>query len=47
MTAEFPLGKFVCVTGVSSSGKSTLVNETLRPILSKELYRSFAQPLET
>ena len=46
MTAEFPLGKFVCVTGVSGSGKSTLVNETLRPILSKELYRSFAQPLE-
>ena len=46
VTAEFPLGKFVCVTGVSGSGKSTLVNETLRPILSKELYRSFAQPLE-
>ena len=34
------------VTGVSGSGKSTLVNETLRPILSKELYRSFGQPLE-
>ena len=46
VTAEFQLGKFVCVTGVSGSGKSTLVNETLRPILSKELYRSFAQPLE-
>ena len=46
VTAEFPLGKFICVTGVSGSGKSTLVNETLRPILSKELYRSFGQPLE-
>ncbi|MDE6624229.1 MAG: excinuclease ABC subunit UvrA [Alistipes sp.] len=46
VTAEFPLGKFVCVTGVSGSGKSTLVNETLRPILSRELYRSFDQPLE-
>lgn len=43
--AEFPLGKFICVTGVSGSGKSTLVNETLRPVLSKELYRSYAQPL--
>ena len=46
VTAEFPLGKFICVTGVSGSGRSTLVNETLRPILSKELYRSFGQPLE-
>jgi len=46
VTVEFPLGKFICVTGVSGSGKSTLVNETLRPILSKELYRSFGQPLE-
>ncbi len=44
--AEFPLGKFICVTGVSGSGKSTLVNETLRPILSRELYRSYDQPLE-
>ena len=46
VTAEFPLGKFICVTGVSGSGKSTLVNGTLRPILSRELYRSFDQPLE-
>ncbi len=43
---EFPLGKLICVTGVSGSGKSTLINETLRPILSRELYRSFDQPLE-
>ena len=44
--AEFPLGKFICVTGVSGSCKSTLINETLRPILSRHLYRSFDQPLE-
>ncbi len=43
--AEFPLGKFICVTGVSGSGKSTLVNETLRPVLSRELYRSYDNPL--
>ena len=41
----FPLGKFICVTGVSGSGKCTLVNETLRPALSRHLYRSFDQPL--
>ncbi|MFR9649128.1 MAG: excinuclease ABC subunit UvrA [Rikenellaceae bacterium] len=43
---EFPLGKFICVTGVSGSGKSTLINHTLRPIISRELYRSFDQPLD-
>ncbi len=43
--AEFPLGKFICVTGVSGSGKSSLVNETLRPILSRKLYRSLDYPL--
>ncbi len=42
---EFPLGKFICVSGVSGSGKSTLVNETLRPIISRQLYRSYDQPL--
>ena len=42
---EFPLGKFICITGVSGSGKSTLINETLRPILSRQLYRSYDQPL--
>lgn len=45
ITAEFPLGLFLCVTGVSGSGKSTLVNETLRPIVSRNLYRTFDQPL--
>ncbi len=43
---EFPLGKLICVTGVSGSGKSSLINGTLRPILSRELYKSYAQPLE-
>lgn len=42
---ELPLGLFICVTGVSGSGKSSLINETLYPILSKHFYRSNAQPL--
>ncbi len=40
ITVEFPLGKFICITGVSGSGKSSLVNETLYPVLSKHFYRS-------
>ena len=43
---EFPLGKLICVTGVSGSGKSSLVNETLQPILSQKFYRSLKEPLE-
>ncbi len=43
---EFPLGKFICVTGVSGSGKSSLINETLHPILSKVFYNSFKEPLK-
>ena len=43
---EFPLGKLICVTGVSGSGKSSLINGTLVPILMQKLYRSYAQPLE-
>ena len=38
--AVFPLGTFICVTGVSGSGKSSLVNGTLQPILSRRFYRS-------
>ncbi|MFH0955176.1 MAG: excinuclease ABC subunit UvrA [Candidatus Micrarchaeota archaeon] len=34
---EFPLGVFVCVTGVSGSGKSSLINDTLFPLLSNKL----------
>jgi excinuclease ABC subunit A len=45
VTVEFPLGKFICVTGVSGSGKSSLVNETLYPILSNHFYRSSLKPL--
>ncbi len=42
---SFPLGKLICVTGVSGSGKSSLVNDTLHPILSKHFYRSLRDPL--
>jgi excinuclease ABC subunit A len=42
---EIPLGKFICVTGVSGSGKSSLINETLYPVLSKKFYRSEKNPL--
>ncbi len=42
---EFPLGNFICVTGVSGSGKSSLVNGTLQPILSQKFYRSNTAPL--
>lgn len=42
---DFPLGTFICVTGVSGSGKSSLVNGTLQPIISQKLYRSFTEPL--
>lgn len=42
---DFPLGMMICVTGVSGSGKSSLINGTLRPILSAELYRSMDTPL--
>ena len=45
ITVEFPLGVMICITGVSGSGKSSLINDTLRPIISKQLYRSFDQPL--
>lgn len=40
-----PLGTFTCVAGVSGSGKSSLVNATLEPILSAKFYRSLRQPL--
>ena len=40
-----PLGSFVCVTGVSGSGKSSLINETLYPILRQHFYKSLQRPL--
>ena len=42
---DIPLGKLICITGVSGSGKSSLISETLYPILSKHFYRSLAEPL--
>lgn len=40
-----PLGKIICVTGVSGSGKSSLISGTLQPVISQKLYRSLAPPL--
>ncbi|MHB0876538.1 MAG: excinuclease ABC subunit UvrA, partial [Anaerolineae bacterium] len=37
---DFPIGSFICVTGVSGSGKSSLVGETLYPVLSNRLHES-------
>lgn len=45
VTLRLPLGMFVCVTGVSGSGKSSLINGTLQPILSKKFYHSLQEPL--
>ncbi len=42
LRVEIPLGTFTCVTGVSGSGKSSLINETLFPFLAQRLYRSKA-----
>ncbi|WP_420644215.1 excinuclease ABC subunit UvrA [Candidatus Leptofilum sp.] len=44
VTAKFPLGTMVCVTGVSGSGKSSLVAETLHPALARALHQSQATP---
>ncbi|HEX2958408.1 MAG TPA: excinuclease ABC subunit UvrA [Chitinispirillaceae bacterium] len=40
-----PLGMLVCITGVSGSGKSSLINRTLFPALQRELYGSKVDPL--
>ncbi|MDX1637684.1 MAG: excinuclease ABC subunit UvrA [Balneolaceae bacterium] len=45
LDVEIPLNKFICVTGVSGSGKSSLINQTLAPILSNYFYSSKTVPL--
>lgn len=42
---KLPLGCLICVAGVSGSGKSSLVNSTLQPILSQKFFRSATPPL--
>ena len=44
ITVDVPLGKFVCVTGVSGSGKSSLINSILRTSLEKTLNRAYTHP---
>jgi excinuclease ABC subunit A len=46
VSVSFPLGILICVTGVSGSGKSSLINQTLYPILSRHFYRSDTKPLK-
>jgi excinuclease ABC subunit A len=45
VNVNIPLGKLICVTGVSGSGKSSLINGTLHPILNKHFYRALQTPL--
>jgi len=45
INVKFPLGVFICVTGVSGSGKSSLITDTLYPALAKKLYNSKDTPL--
>ena len=44
INVKFPLGKFICVTGVSGSGKSSLVNEILYKAVAQNLYRTKVKP---
>ncbi len=44
VTAEFPLGTMICITGVSGSGKSSLVAETLHPALARALHNAQEPP---
>lgn len=40
VTVDFPLGKMICISGVSGSGKSSLINQTLHPAIASRLHRS-------
>ena len=46
VTLRIPLGTFICITGVSGSGKSSLINETLYPILQSHFHNSLKRPLK-
>ncbi len=45
VNVDFPLGMFIGVSGVSGSGKSSLINETLMPVLKNKFYNAKMQPL--
>ena len=45
VTLDIPLGTLTCIAGVSGSGKSSLINSTLRPILTRHFYHSKEEPL--
>lgn len=45
VTLKMPLGSMICVTGVSGSGKSSLIHETLFPLLNRHFYNSKKEPL--
>jgi excinuclease ABC subunit A len=46
LTVDFPLGKFICITGVSGSGKSSLITDTLYPLLMHKLHGSSLPPIK-
>ncbi len=45
VSVDFPLGMLIGVSGVSGSGKSSLINETLMPVLKNKFYNAKMQPL--
>ncbi|MCS6823041.1 MAG: excinuclease ABC subunit UvrA [Cytophagaceae bacterium] len=45
VTLRLPLGKMICITGVSGSGKSSLIHDTLFPILNRHFYGAHREPL--
>ena len=44
INVKFPLGKFICITGVSGSGKSSLIRDTLYPALSNIFNKNYVKP---